>query len=59
LQLKRTQKAGAEDFILWGVVTVTFRVLSLFVVPTGEYLINLLTNPNPVYESLIRVTIWK
>jgi hypothetical protein len=32
LQLERTQQADAEDFILCGVVTATFRVLSLFVV---------------------------
>jgi hypothetical protein len=32
LQLNRTQQADTDDFILCGVVTVTFRVLSLFVV---------------------------
>jgi hypothetical protein len=34
LQFKRTQQANAEDFILCGVVTAAFRVLSLFVVMT-------------------------
>jgi hypothetical protein len=34
LQLKRTQQVDTEDFILCGVVTATFRVLSLFVVMT-------------------------
>jgi hypothetical protein len=35
LQLKRTQQADAEVFILCDVATVTFRVLSLFVVTKG------------------------
>jgi hypothetical protein len=34
LQLKRTQQADTEDFILCGAVTATSRVLSLFIVTT-------------------------
>jgi hypothetical protein len=34
-QLKRTQQADAEDFILCGVVIATFTVLTLFIVMTG------------------------
>jgi hypothetical protein len=71
--LCKETEVRSQVFILCGVVTVTFRVLSLFVVtkwysyskivlqltvvPPAEYPINRLTDPNPCLKSLIHVTI--
>jgi hypothetical protein len=69
--LKRTQQAGAEGFIICGVVTATFRVLSLLVLTTchsysklenvktdcNDNLLGISNNLNPLVQSHKHVTI--
>jgi hypothetical protein len=50
-------QAGVEGFALCVIVTVILSMLQLIVGKTGDYPINQFTNPNPVYESLIHMTI--
>jgi hypothetical protein len=59
LQLNRTQQAATEDFILCGVVTATFRVLSLFIVmKCYSYIESVTTNCSSAWWLSNKLSHW-